>query len=308
VAGSAPGCLKRFNVRAGLFIPLTVVVALAQLPAPQSTPAVEYTCPMDPDVRSKTPGKCPRCGMALEAGIQQPLDYRLVFRKEPAHVPAGRPVELQFELIDPRTKKRATHFEVVHERLFHLFLVSADLGYFVHDHPTLGSDGIFRFRTTLPQAGIYRLLADCYPTGGTPQLLPHYLTTAGYDKSIAESTAHPPADISPKNSANMAVSLRMEPAEPVPGKKTMLFFTLDPGEGVEPYLGAWGHLLAASNDLMDAIHEHPIYVNDKPADGKPEIQFNVFFPREATYRIWVQFQRKGVVNTAAFTIPVKALQ
>src|SRR5215204_7158766 len=26
----------------------------------------EYTCPMDPDVRRKGPGACPKCGMALE--------------------------------------------------------------------------------------------------------------------------------------------------------------------------------------------------------------------------------------------------
>lgn len=26
-----------------------------------------YTCPMHPDVREPTPGKCPKCGMTLEA-------------------------------------------------------------------------------------------------------------------------------------------------------------------------------------------------------------------------------------------------
>ena len=64
-----------------------------------------------------------------------------------------------------------------------------------------------------------------------------------------------------------------------------------------------GHLLALSNDLIDSIHEHPVYAN-----GGPEVQFNIYFPREASYRIWVQFQRKGVVNTAAFTIPVRVLR
>ena len=241
--------------------------------------------------------------MALVAGIQEPVAYRLKWSAAPANVPAGVPVELQFELTDPRTGKRATKFEVVHEKLFHLFLVSADLGYFVHDHPELGADGIFRFRTTLPRPGIYRLLADVYPAGGTPQLLPAFVTTSGYDKSIAESTGHPPVDLAPKQAANVGVSLKMDPPEPVPGRKTMLFFNVEPGEGLEPYLGAWGHLLAASDDLIDAIHEHPMY----PYSGG-EIQFNIFFPRQAMYRVWVQFQRKGVVNTAVFTIPVRAPQ
>ena len=26
----------------------------------------QYTCPMDPEVISDTPGKCPKCGMPLE--------------------------------------------------------------------------------------------------------------------------------------------------------------------------------------------------------------------------------------------------
>jgi hypothetical protein len=62
-------------------------------------------------------------------------------------------------------------------------------------------------------------------------------------------------------------------------------------------------MLAVSNDLIDTIHSHPFI-----ADGGPQLQFNIFFPREATYRIWVQFQRKGVVNTVAFTLPVEQLK
>jgi hypothetical protein len=36
------------------------------------------------------------------------------------------------------------------------------------------------------------------------------------------------------------------------------------------------------------------------------MQFNLVFPRERIYRVWVQFQRNGVVNTAHFDVPVKA--
>jgi hypothetical protein len=101
----------------------------------------------------------------------------------------------------------------------------------------------------------------------------------------------------------MQVELTMEPKEPIAGLKTMLFFRLKPGEGLEKYLGAWGHMLAASDDLIDLLHTHPFL-----ADGGPQIQFNVIFPRARTYRLWVQFQRNGVVNTAAFTIPVAVLK
>jgi hypothetical protein len=99
------------------------------------------------------------------------------------------------------------------------------------------------------------------------------------------------------------VELVTEPPEPLAGKKTLLFFRLDPADGLEQYLGAWGHLLAASDDLVDLIHSHPAI-----ADGGPQVQFNLIFPREAVYRIWVQFQRQGVVNTAVFTVPVSRLK
>jgi P-type Cu+ transporter len=39
---------------------------MALVPAmPKSPPAAEYTCPMHPEIRSDRPGNCPKCGMAL---------------------------------------------------------------------------------------------------------------------------------------------------------------------------------------------------------------------------------------------------
>jgi len=53
------GCKKKFDAPP---VPLTQI---AIKPAPVSK-AVEYTCPMDPEVRQMGPGSCPICGMALE--------------------------------------------------------------------------------------------------------------------------------------------------------------------------------------------------------------------------------------------------
>lgn len=279
----------------------TVLGLIAAAPA-CAQPPIDFTCPMDPDVRSKGPGKCPRCGMTLEAKIQEPIEYRLGFRTVPAAIPVGKPVELQFEFFDPRTNQRAVKFEWVHEKLLHLFLVSADLEYFVHTHPEPQKDGTFRLTTTLPKPGIYKLLTDCYPAGGTPQLLPRFLTTAGYERPISQAITQPTPDLTAKHTENLTVQLRLDPPDPTPGRKTMLFFNLSPTAGIEPYLGAMGHMLAVSNDLVDAIHDHPFLINNGA-----QVQFNLYFPRESTYRIWVQFQRSGIVNTARFTIPVKSL-
>lgn len=38
--------------------------------SPPAVPATAYTCPMHPEVRQTTPGRCPKCGMTLEAATE----------------------------------------------------------------------------------------------------------------------------------------------------------------------------------------------------------------------------------------------
>lgn len=256
---------------------------------------LEFTCPMDPDVRSAVPAKCPRCGMKLIAGIPDPEEYVVELRNEPKVPRAGAPLRLDFRILHPKTGKPA-ELEVIHERLFHLFVISRDLEFFAHEHPVRRGD-TFAFDTMLPKTGEYRLLCDFYPAGATPQMIAKTLILPG--------ASGPPklvARTSEQRASNLRVALTTDPPQPMAGKKTMLFFRPDPGEGLEPYLGARGHLLAASADLIDMIHSHPAF--DEPATP---IQFNVIFPRPGVHRVWVQLQRSGVVNTVSFDIPVAGL-
>ena len=66
------GCIERFRSTPEAF--------LGHRPSTPATPADmerEYTCPMDPEVRQKGPGACPKCGMALE-----PVDVAPVTKTE----------------------------------------------------------------------------------------------------------------------------------------------------------------------------------------------------------------------------------
>ena len=231
-------------------------------------------------------------------GIPDPVEYALNLSVTPRPPRAGEPIDLTFRVIDPRTGKPVSKFQLVHEKLFHMFIVSQDMQFFVHDHPVRVSDEVFEYKTNLPKPGMYRILGDFYPDGGTPQLIARTLTLPGAPPVPANLAPN----LSPKHTANMDVELVTEPAQPLAGFKTMLFFRVKPGDGLQQYLGAWGHMLAASDDLIDLIHTQPFIAN-----GGPQIQFNVIFPRARTYRVWVQFQRNGVVNTAVFDVPVKTL-
>ena len=289
-------------MRAVLALLLFGLVVSAQTPAIQPLASQNagdvYVCPMDPDVRSNSPGKCARCGMALVAGLPDPVEYHMHLEVKPNPIKAGKPSNLTFEIHDPWKDRPVSNFQVVHEKLFHMFVVSRDLQVFLHNHPTLGSDGNFHYEYAFPKPGMYRVLGDFYPDGATPQLIATTLYVPGPAAKASPLTR----DYSPKDAENMAVELVTDPAQPISGQKTQMMFHVKPGDGLEKYLGAWSHMLAASDDLIDMMHEHPFI-----ADGGPEIQFNVIFPRAHAYRVWVQFQRKGVVNTAHFDVPVKEL-
>jgi hypothetical protein len=278
---------------------LFVALSAAQPPVEKSPPP--FICPMDPEIRSSGPGKCSKCGMRLEPGIREQVEYPLSLSLSPRTIPARRELKMVFHVADPKTGKTVTEFETVHEKLFHLFIVGQDLEYFAHVHPEPFLNGSFLQRATLPKPGAYRLLADYYPSGGVPQLTPKTIVTQGYLAPMTPASLK--ANLTPKHGSNLDVELVTDPPRPIAGRKTIMFFKLQPGDGLEPYIGAWGHMLAVSNDLIDMIHSHPSI-----ADGGPRVQFDVYFPREATYRVWVQFQRLGKINTVAFTVPVSHLK
>jgi hypothetical protein len=270
-----------------------------QAPAQNPTDDTVYFCPMDPDVRASHPDNCARCGMKLVAGIPEPVEYHMDVTVTPR---TPRPLEtanLKFVVHDPWKHKPVSNFQVVHEKLFHMFVVSQDLEFFLHDHPTLGADGAsFNYGLKFPKGGMFRVLGDFYPDGATPQLITKTIVLPGG----APTKVSLSRDYLTKTAENMQVALTTVPAQPIVGQGTQMHFQITPGDGLEKLLGAWGHMLAGSDDLIDMLHQHPFI-----ADGGPHVQFTVIFPRARTYRVWVQFQRKGVVNTVHFDVPVKTL-
>ncbi len=277
----------------------TVSDAEAELAAALADPGV-YFCPMDLDVRSNGPGFCPRCRMALVAGLPDPADYHMDLTLNPAVPRAGQTATLGFTVRDPWENRTVQDFEVMHERIFHLFVMSQDLEFFQHIHPLQDAEreGLF-VDLELPKPGLYQVLADFYPVGGTPQLIAKSFIVPNGRLEAIELDADYTAS---KQGENLQVELVTEPAVPIAGQETEMYFTVSPAEGLEEYIGAWGHMLAVSDDLIDTVHGHPFI-----ADGGPEMLFHLTFPRTRTYRVWVQFQRNGVVNTVHFDVPVEEL-
>jgi hypothetical protein len=252
---------------------------------------------MHPDYRSSKPGMCPRCGMTLVIDVPDRVEYPLEVSHQPELLQPGRDAVLTLHALNPLSGVTTKDFEIVHEKLIHLFIISENLEYFAHVHPVLQPDGSFVQKVNLPNSGMYRLLADFYPAGSVPQLAVGTLFATG-----TSAPAHLSPSLGSCESTNLTASLRLDPEQPIAGLETKFFLSLNPSAGLQRYLGAWAHMLAASEDLIDLLHLHPDF-----ADGKSSMQFNIIFPRAGLYRVWTQVQRQEVVNTVVFNIPVKDL-
>lgn len=266
-----------------------------------------YWCPMHPTIRGQQGDVCPICHMALVAAYSADYEpYDIDVSTKPRAPKAERTTEIRLTIRNPITHAPVKNFEVVHERVLHLFILNQDLEFFAHVHPEIQSDGSFLQRTVLPRAGVYRLIADFLPVGGVPQLVQKAVVTGGFDGSLLPN-AQIAADMAAKVVDGIQIKLSMP--RPVAGREQLLTFeffdaeTGSPVRDLEPYLGAVGHLLLASADLQTVAHSHP--VADMSGAVGPTIVFQAMFPRPGMYRFWVQFQRHKRVLVAPFTVEAR---
>lgn len=260
-----------------------------------------FWCPMHPDVRSPGETTCPLCGMAL-VPIPPPVfgDYQMTLDFEPVQSPTRGRLRLRFR--NPHTGATATAFHTVHERVLHLFLVSRRLDWFAHVHPELQADGAFLLDVEVPRPDTYAVIADFYPAAGTPQMLQATWVTSDYRGNPFPDVAAVALNAEPKTSGSLRVSI--DPVIATSGQEATIGFTVAdartgaPVTDLQPYLGAPAHLLIVSADLADVVHSHP---SDIESSG-PTVTFDSVFPRAGRYKLWVQFQRGGIVETASFVI------
>ncbi len=273
--------------------------ARAQMAGMSSVPPpleIVFVCPFDRSIRSAAAGTCVRRGrsVAMVPEVPEPLEFPLDLTTTPAHLLPGQSAHLRFQVRDPWANNVVTKFNVVHESSFHAFVVSEDLEFFLHDHPRWTGDA-FELDAVLLKAGLYRVLTDFLPEAATPQLLTRSIVVGG-------GTATPAVlerDYGSKQGDNLAVAMSTSPENAIAGATTTLRFELSPEDGLQPYLGVLGHLLIASEDLIDLTHTHPVTMQIGPV-----AEFAIVFPRATAYRVWAQFQRDGVVNTVHFDVPV----
>ena len=186
-----------------------------------------------------------------------------------------------------------------HERDLHLIVVSRDLARFQHLHPTQAGDGTWQVPLTLAVAGPYRAYADFVPAGRDDGLTLGMDLTATGDEQPEELPAT--ATTTEVDGYQVALDGQLT-AE----READVTFRIERGEAavtdLDPYLGAYGHLVAIRASDLAYLHVHP---TGEPGDGRtvggPDVRFAVHVPSAGDYRLFLDFSHGGDVRTAAFT-------
>jgi hypothetical protein len=82
-----------------------------------------------------------------------------------------------------------------------------------------------------------------------------------------------------------------------------------PVTALEPYLGAFGHLVALRDGDLAYLHVHA--AGDEPEAGEtsgPEIAFAAEAPTAGRYLLYLDFQVDGTVHTAGFVLDAAQAQ
>ncbi len=262
-----------------------------------------YSCPMHPEVTSTSPGKCSKCGMTLEHTdhAENGKKYRMAFVSQPAEIEAGKPAALSFTPKEESNAQALVPLDVVHEKKIHLILVSKDLSYFSHEHPEYRSDGNYVWAHTFPSGGEYVLFQDYTPKGSSHQLSRIPVSVAGQQKEAVKYTAQ--NLIWKKDGYEVRLGFDKTPLQTNQAAAVKITVAKDgkPVTNLDNYLGALGHMVIISADTEDYLHVHPM---ESEAKG-PHIIFNGSFDKPGFYRVFLQFNHEGKIQTADFTIQVQ---
>jgi hypothetical protein len=218
--------------------------------------------------------------------------YRL-HRLSPDPV-AGTPTELAFQVVGPDDRP-VTSYVNTHERPLHLIIARRDLSGFQHLHPTRDAAGTWRVPILLRSAGDYRVFADFVPDGRTDTLV------LGSDLMVAGDYRPEPLPPPAAEAVADGYTVRML-GNPAQGSVRFdISLAGAPVTDLQPYLAAYGHLVALRVGDLGYLHVHPDGGPGLSPPG-PEISFAASLPPAGRYRLYLEFAHRGGVHTAEFTV------
>lgn len=216
--------------------------------------------------------------------------------------PTGASAPFTFQIAGPDGTP-VTGYSPTHDKPLHLVVVRRDTAGFQHLHPELDGAGRWTTPLTLPGAGSYKVFADFAPAGSDAAL------TLAAD--VQAAGPYEPAPLPPVSQTAEVDGYTVTLAgDLVAGQTSGVTLSVaedgQPVQDLQPYLAAYGHLVALRTSDLAYLHVHADGAGDGRTAAGPEVPFAVEVPTAGSYRLFLDFQHDGVVRTAAFTATASA--
>ena len=169
-------------------------------------------------------------------------------------------------------------------------------------HPVLGADGVWTtpLDLTAGQLAAVRRLRPEPPTARTTSSAP----TSPSPAPSRPLPCPPPAATAEVDGYTVVLNGALDA-----GAESELQLSVSrdgvPVTDLQPYLGAYGHLVVLRAGDLAYLHVHPLGEPGDPSVAPgPHVEFATTAPSAGTYRLFLDFRHGDVVRTAAFTVEV----
>ena len=235
--------------------------------------------------------------------------YSVSLKYNPTIPEAGKPSLITIKITENQTEKRVKEFDLLHEKLMHIIIVSEDLSYFSHIHPIFDDkEGKFTIYHLFPEAGKYKIWVDFKPKNENQTLVTFKLDNSMGNSlkpiRIIQERQQYTKQINENHTVKLLIPKEIESNKPVDLTFIILDQNSNPIIDLTPLMGARGHSVIISSDLKEFLHVHPTKEVSSNWKGGPEISFNTVFPYPGLYKAWGQFQHQNVTITADFVLEV----
>ena len=190
-----------------------------------------------------------------------------------------------------------TDYTVLHDKPMHLFAMRLDLSGYQHVHPDMSDDGTWTIELDFTRPGPWRVIADFAVTEGEtarPVTLGVDVTVPGDYRPVDL-----PEPVNPVSVGGDDVSVDFTPTVRVTSPLLVTIAVDGRPAQLEPYLGAFGHLVALRTGDVGFLHVHPDV--ERVGDA---LRFWLTIPSRGDYRLYLEFKTRGEVKRAEFTLHV----
>lgn len=208
---------------------------------------------------------------------------------------SGKPVSVTLHVADMMSGKPmgAEDFVIAHTEKVHVLGLDPGLTDYSHSHPIeSGKPGDWSFQFTPKFDRPYHLWLDVTPIGGSQQFV--MLTVNEKAKAVpVERKRSMTATV-----GDVSATLRFD-APLTAGQAAMGHLAMTrngkPFEALEPVMGAYGHIVAISDDWTSIAHVHPMGTEPtRDSDrGGPTIDFHLEPSRAGFLKIFAQVRVDG---------------